>query len=104
MPESLLLVDDSRAIRTLVRRRLKNAGFVVCGEASDGMEALEQATELSLDLVVMDFSMPRLSWLDAARVLRHKMSQFTATGHSPFRSTTGCVPLEFWMHEPEDDL
>src|SRR5580700_278717 len=71
MPESLLLVDDSRAIRTLVRRRLKNAGFVVCGEASDGMEALELATELSLDLVVRDFWMPRLSGLDAARVLRH---------------------------------
>ena len=73
MPKSILLVDDSHAVRTLIRRHLERAGLVVCGEASDGVEAVEKALDKSPDLIVMDFSIPRVNGLEAARKLRRNM-------------------------------
>src|ERR1700722_7259276 len=84
MSKSILLVDDSPAVRTLMRRHLEHNGLEVCGEASDGIEAVERAQELSPGLVVMDFSMPRMNGLDAARVLKQKMPHVPIilfTGH-----------------------
>jgi DNA-binding NarL/FixJ family response regulator len=42
----------------------------VCGEAADGREAVEQARQLSPDVVVLDFSMPVLNGIDAARQIQ----------------------------------
>jgi DNA-binding NarL/FixJ family response regulator len=71
---SILLVDDSSCIRTMIRRHLEfHPSIEVCGEASDGMDAVEKAQELLPDLIIMDFSMPRMNGLEAARVLKQKM-------------------------------
>jgi two-component system, NarL family, response regulator EvgA len=48
---------------------LESSGFAVCGEAFDGLDALERAPELSPDLILLDLSMPRMNGLDAARKL-----------------------------------
>ena len=73
MCKSVLLVDDSPSIRTVIRWHLESqAGLEVCGEASDGMEAVEKALVLSPDLIVMDFVMPRMNGLEAARELTRK--------------------------------
>ncbi len=42
----------------------------VCGEASDGREAIERTEQLHPDVVIMDMSMPRLSGLEATRQIR----------------------------------
>ena len=86
MIKSILIVDDSPRVRTLLRWHLElRPGLEVCGEASDGIEAVEKAQELSPDLIVMDFSMPRMNGVEAARELKHKMPHvpiilFTAYG------------------------
>jgi len=46
----VLIVDDIKEIRKLLREFLEETGFIVCGEASDGLAAVEQAGALKPDL------------------------------------------------------
>jgi two-component system, NarL family, response regulator EvgA len=66
MLHRVFIVDDNPSVRTEIRSQLEASGFVVCGEAFDGMNAIEQAP----DLIILDLSMPRMNGLDAARRLR----------------------------------
>ena len=50
-------------------------GWVVCGEAADGREAVEKTRQLKPDVIVLDIGMPNLNGLEAARqILRHEAS------------------------------
>jgi DNA-binding NarL/FixJ family response regulator len=74
MPKSILIVDDSPQIRRLVRTYFdRRTDFQICGEAVDGLDAIEKATELHPDLIILDESMPRMDGLEAARIL-HSMA------------------------------
>ena len=71
MAIQVLVVDDSHQWRVLVRSILERIpSFQVVGEASDGMEAIEKATTLTPDVVLLDVGMPRLNGIEAARVIR----------------------------------
>lgn len=48
-------------------------GFLICGEAVDGMDAIEKARQLKPDLIILDFSMPVMNGLQAAAVLSREM-------------------------------
>lgn len=74
MPKSILIVDDSPQIRKLVRTYFdRETDFQICGEAIDGLDAIEKATELHPDLIILDESMPRMDGLKAARII-HSMA------------------------------
>jgi CheY-like chemotaxis protein len=70
MPHCVLIVDDNATIRRIIRSQLEAAGLEVCGEAVDGLDAIEKAELLKPDLIILDLSMPRMNGLDAARELR----------------------------------
>lgn len=53
-----------------MRRMFEEADWKVCGEASNGQEAVSMAQELRPDLVVLDLSMPLMNGLTAARILK----------------------------------
>src|SRR5260370_8084791 len=68
--KTVLVVDDVESERTAVRTAIESrTKFRVCGEASNGVEAIRQANELRPDLVLMDLSMPQMNGLEAAKVL-----------------------------------
>jgi len=69
----VLIVDDQRAYRRLVRAMLeREADFLVVGEASDGNEAVELMDEANPDLVIMDVQMPLMDGFEATRqILQH---------------------------------
>jgi DNA-binding NarL/FixJ family response regulator len=75
MPECILIVDDDPNIRKQTRKFLElETPYSVCGEAVDGLDAIERARQLKPDLIILDMSMPRMNGLQAARVLRQMMS------------------------------
>ncbi len=74
----VLLADDNRRFRELLRRLLeRERGIRVVGEAGDGAEALERAVELRPDVVLMDLSMPGLDGLEATLALKQKVPNVT---------------------------
>jgi CheY-like chemotaxis protein len=63
----VLIADDETVIRLDLRDMLERAGFDVCAEARDGVEAVDFARQHAPDLAVLDVKMPRLDGVDAAR-------------------------------------
>jgi len=73
---NILIVDDSRAMRSLVRRALRNAGFEghTVEEAENGKLALELVSTFNPGLVLSDWNMPELSGIDFLKALREQGS------------------------------
>jgi DNA-binding NarL/FixJ family response regulator len=69
----ILVIDDGDSVRDIIRIFLERDGFEVCGEAGDGVEAIEQAKRLKPDLIVLDLAMPRMNGAEAASVLSQTM-------------------------------
>ncbi len=67
----LLVVDDEAALVSLVSYTLERAGFEVLS-APDGEEALIIVSERRVDLVLLDWMMPRMSGIEVCRQLRRK--------------------------------
>jgi DNA-binding NarL/FixJ family response regulator len=64
----ILIADDSPVIRQCLGRLLGgHRGWEVCGEATDGEDAVCKAQELTPDVIVLDFLMPRKNGIEAAR-------------------------------------
>ena len=63
----ILIAEDETIIRLDLRELLENAGFDVCAEAKDGIEAVELAASTEPELAILDVKMPRLDGIEAAR-------------------------------------
>jgi DNA-binding NarL/FixJ family response regulator len=64
----ILIADDSPPVRRGLRTLLGlNSDWQVCGEAVDGIDAVEKAHQLAPDIILMDFSMPQMDGVEAAR-------------------------------------
>ena len=68
----ILIVDDSKAARSLVRRAFSQAGFTGCSfcEASDGDQAFVVAMTEKPDLILSDYNMPNVTGLQLVQTLR----------------------------------
>ncbi len=65
----LVIADDESLIRMNLKETLVGLGYLVVGEAGDGVSAITLARQLQPDLVVMDIKMPKLDGIQAAEVL-----------------------------------
>ena len=67
-PLRILIADDHEIVRQGIRALLKShPGWEVCGEATNGREAVEMTTQLKPDIVILDIGMPNLNGLVATR-------------------------------------
>jgi CheY-like chemotaxis protein len=68
---TVLVVDDADDLRMLLRARMEaRHGLTVVGEAADGLAAVELASQLQPDLVMLDLAMPRMDGLEALPLIR----------------------------------
>ena len=65
----LLIADDSSASRRALRNLIEGNGWEVCGEAEDGLAAVERTAVLKPDLVILDCRMPNLNGLQAGQMI-----------------------------------
>jgi response regulator NasT len=65
----LVIADDESIIRMNLKETLVGLGYLVVGEAGDGVSVINLARELRPDLAVMDIKMPKLDGIQAAKVL-----------------------------------
>jgi two-component system response regulator NreC len=69
LPIRIVLADDHCVVRQGVRSLLEHEGFVIVAEAADGAEAVELVAKHRPDVVVLDFGMPKMNGIDAARAI-----------------------------------
>jgi len=67
---SILLIDDNDITREVLRVVLRNEGYTVAGEATDGGTGLDMALKLRPDVIMLDVVMPKVSGLDVLPKLK----------------------------------
>ena len=70
MAKSVLICDDAAFMRMMIRDILTKNGFVVAGEAENGIKAIEKYQETHPDLVLMDITMPEMDGIQALKEIK----------------------------------
>jgi DNA-binding NarL/FixJ family response regulator len=83
----VLIADDHEAVRRGLRSATSGAGWEVCGEATNGREAIAKAREFGPNVVILDVSMPVMGGLEAAPEI--------------LRSSPRVKVVAFTMHESQ---
>ena len=68
----IMIVDDSRISRKVLKNLLEGNGHIIVGEAGNGIDALKLYDELNPDLVTMDITMPGMDGIECLEKLREK--------------------------------
>lgn len=72
-PLSILIADDEELMLLDLKEMLESEGYIVCGEAHSGKEAIELAKRLSPNLAIIDINMPEPDGIEVAKML-HSMN------------------------------
>lgn len=103
----VLVVDDSKAMRMIVMRTLRQAGFtdLVIEEASNGNEALAAIKNSAPDLILSDWNMPEMNGIDLLRALKSagnavKFGFVTSEGTPDMRQTAKDAGALFLIAKP----
>ena len=107
MRKRVLIADDDLKVREAMKAFLAGGTDVeVCGEAANGLEAVEKARTLKPDLVVLDLAMPEMNGAEAASVLKKRMPKlpiilFTMFGDNIGRYLTAATGVDVVVSKPD---
>lgn len=82
-PKKILTVEDNAIVSADLRSILEGAGYDVCPDARDGVEAIEHVRAYEPDLILLDLVLPRLDGVEAATRIREESDApiLVLTGH-----------------------
>ena len=103
----ILVVDDSKAMRMIILRTLRQAGFGdhAVTEAGNGKEALDILRKEGFDVVLSDWNMPEMSGIELLTSLRAEKNAVrfgfvTSEGTPPMRQQASEAGAEFLIAKP----
>ena len=70
MAKSILICDDAAFMRMMIKDILTKNGYIIAGEAENGIKAVEKYKEVKPDLVLMDITMPELDGIGALKQIK----------------------------------
>lgn len=110
MKTTVLAIDDSRTIRTLVRQTLEPVGFDV-HVAEDGLEGITKFEQLQPDVVITDINMPHLDGFGVIARLREgpihstvPILVLTTENSAELKSRARDIGATGWIVKPFDDV
>lgn len=92
-PKTILIVDDSAAIRQELREEFTLHGYTVCAEAENGRQAIELARQHHPRLIILDLSMPVLNGLDSDPMLRKILPETPIILYTAFADAVSTLDL-----------
>ena len=105
---TVLMVDDSRTSRKMLRAVLERGGFEIIGEATNGEEGYLKYKELKPDVVTMDITMPAMNGIESLSLIKHenekaKVVMITAAGQKEKMVEALKRGAEEFITKPFDD-
>jgi CheY-like chemotaxis protein len=81
-------------------------GFEICGEATDGVDAIEKIKELKPDLILMDLAMPKMNGAEVASIVKSSMPHipiilFSVYGEKIGKSLASAVGVDIVLSKPD---
>jgi DNA-binding NarL/FixJ family response regulator len=107
MAKRVLIADDDKKVREAMKVFLaEGTGVEVCGEAVNGLEAVEKARTLKPDLILLDLAMPEMNGAEAASVLKKRMPKlpiilFTMFSDNIGRFLTAAAGVDVVLSKPD---
>lgn len=103
----VLIVDDSKAMRMIIKRTLRQAGYDDCTteEATNGSEALGMIQEASPDVMFVDWNMPEMTGIELVEKLKNdgtpiKFGFVTSEGTPEMRQKADDAGASFFISKP----
>ena len=107
---TILIVDDSKTSRKMLRAALEKGGFEIIGEANNGEEGFVKYKELKPDVVTMDITMPSMDGIESLALIKHadenaKVIMITAAGQKEkMVEALKCGAEDFITKPYEEDI
>ena len=107
MLKRVLIADDNLYVRYVIRTFLHDqAEIEICGEAVDGVDAVEKTRQLKPDLVLLDLSMPSLNGAEVALILKNskpdvRIIMFTMYSSKISPSLTSALGVDAVLSKPD---
>src|SRR5580765_8136817 len=90
VPKRIMIVDDGPEVRQVIRAVFEaRTDYEICGEASNGAEAVEKALALKPDLILLDVAMPMLNGVEVASVLSGTMPNLPVVLYTMYNEMLG---------------
>ena len=105
--KTILIADDSPNVRAVIREFLKDVpDLEVCGEAVNGLDAIQKAKKLKPNLVLLDLSMPKMNGVEVASILQKTMPDvlivlFTMYSNNISKALVSTIGVDAVLTKPD---